>query len=201
MAIIKQRGLQLRVNTITDRNNIVKRPEHLVVHVDDAIADVDAGAGPAVYRWTEAFGGKWILISAGAEKTINFETKELLIQNGQVIAPNVPLNNFIWDIQILDNDVSIAYPRIEDLIISVGSITGLSDFNGYKVRFTYAYGSITTQLQEALDSKSTIYETNIDPLTVTNNKVKPGDFWHDLTDEGRIAICLTIATTLTWMEI
>lgn len=201
MAIIKQRGLQLRVNTIADRNAITKRPEHLVVHVDDAIADVDAGAGPAVYRWTEADGGKWILISAGAEKTINFETKELLIQNGQVVAPNIPLNNFIWDIQVLDGNMAIAYPRIEDLNISVGDIKGLDDFNGYKLRFTYAYGSITTQLQEAIDVKSTLYETNIDPLTVTNNKVKPGDFWHDLNDEGRIAICLTIAGNLTWMEI
>lgn len=201
MAIIKQRGLQARVASISERNNIDKRPEHLVVHVDDAIADVMAGAGPAVYRWTNADGGKWILLSAGAEKTISFETSELLIQNGSVIAPNIPLNNFVWDLHVMDGDVTMAYPRVEDLNISVGTISGLGAYNGKKLRFTYAYGSMTAQLQEALDSKAQLYETNINPLTVTGNKVKAGDFWHDLGDEGRIAICLTIANTLTWMEI
>ena len=137
MAIIKQRGLQLRVATIGDRNNIIKRPEHLVVHVDDAIADPLAGAGPAIYRWTEFDGGKWILVSTDAGVTVNFETKELLIENGVVTAPNLPLNNFIWDIQILQDDVVIAYPRIEDLNINLGLISGLDVYNGYKLRFTY----------------------------------------------------------------
>lgn len=63
MGIIKQRGLQLTVNTIADRNNIVKRPDHLVVHVKDAIADPLAGSGTAIYRWSE-HDSKWTLISA-----------------------------------------------------------------------------------------------------------------------------------------
>ncbi len=201
MAIIKQRGLQLRVATISDRNNIVKKPEHLVVHVDDAIADPLAGVGPAIYKWTEASGGKWLLLTSGAEKTISFETKELVITNGVVSAPNLPLNNFIWDIQLLQNDVVIAYPRIEDLNINLGLISGLDAYNGGKLRFTYAYGSITSQLQTALDTKSNLYELNIDPLTITDNNVKAGDFWHDITVPGKISICLTISNTLIWMEI
>ena len=201
MAIIKQRGLQLRVATISDRNNIVKKPEHLVVHVDDAIADPLAGAGPAIYKWTEASGGKWLLLTSGAEKTISFETKELIITNGVVSAPNLPLNNFIWDIQLLQDDVVIAYPRIEDLNINLGLISGLDAYNGSKLRFTYAYGSITSQLQTALDTKSNLYELNIDPLTITDNNVKAGDFWHDITVPGKVSICLTISNTLIWMEI
>ena len=201
MAIIKQRGLQLRVATISDRNNITKKPEHLVVHVDDAIADPLAGVGPAIYKWTEASGGKWLLLTSGAEKTISFETKELIITNGVVSAPNLPLNNFIWDIQLLQNDVVIAYPRIEDLNINLGLISGLDAYNGGKIRFTYAYGSIASQLQTALDTKSNLYELNIDPLTITDNNVKAGDFWHDITVPGKISICLTISNTLIWMEI
>lgn len=201
MAIVKQRGLQLTVDTIAERNAIVKRPEHLVVHVKDAIADVDAGSGPAVYRWTTTDGGKWLLISAGVERTINFETKELTIADGQVISPNIPLNNFIWDIQIIDGNTSVAYPRVEDLDILAGAIRGLDSFNGLKLRYTYSYGSIGTQLQEVLDAKSHLYETNVDPLTVTNNKVKAGDYWHDIRDEGRIAICLTLSGILTWVEV
>ncbi len=201
MAIIKQRGLQLRVATISDRNNITKKPEHLVVHVDDAIADPLAGVGPAIYKWTEASGGKWLLLTSGAEKTISFETKELIITNGVVSAPNLPLNNFIWDIQLLQNDVVIAYPRIEDLNINLGLISGLDAYNGGKIRFTYAYGSIASQLQTALDTKSNLYELNIDPLTITGNNVKAGDFWHDITVPGKISICLTISNTLIWMEI
>lgn len=201
MAIIKQRGLQLRVATISDRNNITKKPEHLVVHVDDAIADPLAGVGPAIYKWTEASGGKWLLLTSGAEKTISFETKELVITNGVVSAPNLPLNNFIWDIQLLQNDVVIAYPRIEDLNINLGLISGLDAYNGGKLRFTYAYGSIASQLQTALDTKSNLYELNIDPLTITGNNVKAGDFWHDITVPGKVSICLTISNTLIWMEI
>lgn len=201
MAIIKQRGLQLRVATISDRNNITKKPEHLVVHVDDAIADPLAGVGPAIYKWTEASGGKWLLLTSGAEKTISFETKELVITNGVVSAPNLPLNNFIWDIQLLQNDVVIAYPRIEDLNINLGLISGLDAYNGGKLRFTYAYGSIASQLQTALDTKSNLYELNIDPLTIIGNNVKAGDFWHDITVPGKVSICLTISNTLIWMEI
>ncbi len=201
MAIIKQRGLQLRVATINDRNSITKKPEHLVVHVDDAIADILAGAGPAIYRWTEADGGKWMLLSSGAEKTVSFETKELLIENGLVSAPNLPLNNFIWDIQVVEGDNVIAYPRVEDLDISLGLISGLDIYNGHKLRFTYAYGSIASQLQTALDTKSNLYELNIDPLTITGNNVKAGDFWHDITIPGKISICITISNTLIWMEI
>jgi len=201
MAIIRQRGLQVTVNTIAERNTIVKRPEHLVVHVKDAIADVDAGVGPAVYRWTLADGGKWMLISAGAEKTISFETKEMLIQEGVVYAPNIPMNNNIWDITVLDGNIAIAFPRIEDLSVVAGEIKQLDEWNGYKLRFTYAYGSLTAQIQEVLDSKSTLYELNVDPTTLTDNKVKAGDFWHDISDEGRIAIALTIGGALIWMEI
>lgn len=201
MAIIKQRGLQLRVATISDRNNIVKRPEHLVVHVDDAIADPLAGVGPAIYKWTEASGGKWLLLTAGAEKTISFETKELLITNGLVAAPNLPLNNFIWDIQVVEGDNVVAYPRVEDLNISLGLISGLDLYNGKSLRFTYAYGSMTSQLQTALDTKSNLYELNIDPLTITGNTIKAGDMWHDITTPGKISICLTISSTLMWMEI
>lgn len=201
MAIIKQRGLQTRAATINDRNIIAKKPEHLVVHVDDAIADPLAGPGPAIYRWTEFGGGRWILLSSGTEKTISYVTKELQIVDGIVVSPNLPLNNFIWDIQIVEGDTVIAYPRIEDLNVSLGLIRGLDLYNGKSLRFTYAYGSITSQLQTALDSKSTLYEMNLDPLTITANIVKAGDFWHDIRIPGKIAICLTIGNTLTWMEI
>ena len=200
MAIIKQRGLQLTVDTIGDRNAIVKRPDHLVVHVKDAIADVTAGAGTAIYRWSE-HDSTWVLISAGAEKTITFETNEQTIINGEVTLPNIPLNHNVWEIMIVDRDITVAYPRVEDLSFSNGTVSGLDAWGGLKLRCTYAYGTITDQLKTALDSKSSIYETPIDPLTVTNNHVKAGDFWHDTFDPGRIAIALTLGGALVWMEI
>ncbi len=203
MAIVKQRGLQLTVETINDRNDIEKKPEHLVVHVRDAIADIDAGAGPAVYRWAINADdvGIWILVSAGAERTMTFVTEELTVSDDQVIASNIPTNDHIWGIQILDDNEAIGYPRVEDLDISAGTIDGLGDWNGYKLRFTYAYGTLTSQMQAAIDIKSTLYESETDPLTVDNNTVKPGDMWHDLGDEGRVAICLTISDDLTWTEV
>ena len=201
MAVIRQNGLQVKVNTITDRDAITKRPEFLVVHVKDAIADIDAGAGSAVYRWTNDNGGKWILISKGAEKSLSFATEELLIANGQVVASNVPENGLIWHIEVLNGNVAIAYPRVEDLNISGATIAGLDGYNSYKLRFTYAYGSLSAQMQTILNTKSNFYEQNTDPLSVSGNTVKPGDFWHDTSNEGTIAICLTMGGTLTWMVV
>ena len=203
MAIIKQRGLQVTVATINERNALPQKPEHLVVHVTDAIADELAGSGPAVYRWVLDINqnGTWVLVSAGAEKTVSFTTQEISIINGQVTADNVPLNNHIWNLSIVDGDNIIAFPRIEDLDISIGIISGLDTWNSYKFRFTYAYGSITAQLQAVLDTKSTLYESDEDPLDEVGNKVKAGDMWHDLNSEGRIAICLTLGGTLNWLEI
>jgi len=200
MAIIKQRGLQVTVQNIAERNAITKRPDHLVVHVIDAISDPLAGSGTAIYRW-DTTSSEWILISAGAEKTVTFETFKGTIDNGQVILPNIPLNNNLWDMNVQINNVVYAFPQLEDLTVFNGTVSNLDEYNGYTFSCTYAYGSITTQLQSVFDTKSTLYEQNVDPLTETDNRVKAGDFWHDTGDTTRIAICLTINEILTWMEV
>jgi len=201
MSIIRHEGLNVTVNTIADRNNILKKPDNLTVTVIDAIGDVNAGSNTAVYRWSNNDGGKWILLSVGAEKSLTFATEELRIYNGSVISPNVPSNGHIWDIQIINDNRVMAYPRCEDLNISGNEINGLDSWNGLKIRYTYAYGTMSAQMEAILDAKVTFYETDIDPLSVVNNKVKAGNMWHDTSDEGRVAVCITVDNNLIWLEV
>ena len=62
MAITRYISFDKTVNTIADRNAIPNKVNGMTVVVRDAIADIAAGAGKAVYRWDD-FDSIWILIS------------------------------------------------------------------------------------------------------------------------------------------
>jgi hypothetical protein len=155
--IILYKNADKTVSTILDRNNIQYKIDNMVVTVLDAIADVNAGNGVATYRWSESL-SEWVLISKSGIDTMSFQTEELTIGDGKVIPSNVPVNNQLWDISILDGDVVIAMPRLEDIIVSATLISGLGEWNGYKIRFTYGYGKITQQIETYLDERLTAVE-------------------------------------------
>lgn len=152
MAIILYKNADKTVATIADRNLLPIKIDNMVVTVLDAIADVDAGSGVATYRWSEAL-SKWILISKSTIDTMSFDTLELTIADGKVLLPNIPTNNKIWGVMILDGDVIIADLRESDYIVSPTMVSGLGLYSGKKIRFTYAYGTITQQIETYLDSK------------------------------------------------
>ena len=54
MAVILYKGPNKTVATIADRNAITVKHDSMVVTVLDAIADPDAGAGIATFRWLES---------------------------------------------------------------------------------------------------------------------------------------------------
>lgn len=152
MAVIRHTNFDKTVNTIADRDAITPRVDNMTVLVVDAIGDINAGPGTATYRWNEYL-NIFVLMSKANEPTMSFDTLELVIDNtGSVVLPNVPQNNQIWDIQILNVNNVIAYPRIEDLTINAVSISGLNAWIGNTIRFTYAYGSITQQLTTYIDT-------------------------------------------------
>lgn len=152
MAIILYNTADKTVNTIADRNAIVHKIDNMVVTVLDAIADVDAGPGWATYKWNVSL-NKWLLLSRATIDTMSFETVELVIVDGKVTPPNVPVNNVIWDILVMDGDVILAELKLEDLAVTPSAVNNLSEFNGKKLRFTYAYGSITSQIESYMDSR------------------------------------------------
>ena len=152
MAVVLYKNADKTVDTIAERNNIPYKIDNMVVTVIDAIADPDAGAGIATYRYNAQL-GNWILISKSSTETMSFDTEELLISNGEVNPSNVPSNNQIWDIKVIDGDVIIADIRIEDIDVSATTIQGLGDYNGYKLRFAYAYGSTTQQISTYVDER------------------------------------------------
>lgn len=150
--IIRHKTFDTTVNTIDDRNNIQYKVDHMVVLVKDAISDMDAGPGEATYRY-DATGLKWILISKSTTYTMSFGTEELMIIGGSVVPSNIPANNSIWDVLVLDGDNVIAYPRAEELAITPTSINNLTEYEGKKLRFTYAYGTFTQQMNSVLDER------------------------------------------------
>lgn len=152
MAVVLYKSADRTVNNIAERNSIQHKIDHMVVTVLDSIADIDAGAGVATYRFNKTL-DSWILISKSNSNTINFETEEQLITNGSVTASNIPTSNQIWDVKVVDGDVIVAEVRTEDLIVSSGNISGLNVYNGKKLRFTYAYGTISQQVSEYIDSR------------------------------------------------
>jgi len=152
MAVILYKSANTTVNTIADRNAIPYKVDHMVATVLDAIADPVAGAGIATYRYNASL-DQWILISKSSVETMSFETEELLIVNGAVSPSQIPTDNQIWDVKVVDGNVIIADVRVEDLTVTPSSVSGLNAYDGYKLRFTYAYGTVTQQMDSYLDAK------------------------------------------------
>lgn len=161
MAVTRHSNFDRTVNTIAERNAITRRVDGMMVTVKDAIADVDAGAGKAVYRW-DASDLSWILIFKSTYETVSYVTEELTIVNGAVTASNYPVDNTIWEISVIDGNDQIAFPRLSDLTISLGVINlGTSFWDNKKLRFTYAYGSISQQLNSVLSTKADVVDISI----------------------------------------
>ena len=152
MAIVLYQNADITVPTISARNALTRKIDNMVVVVLDAIADAAAGPGVATYRWSKSL-DNWILISKSSYDTIKFATEELLISGGSVTPSNIPTDNQIWGIDVLDGTNIIANLTMEGLTITPTSISGLAAWNGYKLRFTYAYGTISQQVDSYIKTQ------------------------------------------------
>lgn len=151
MATVIHQKADKTVLTIADRNVISPKPDNMVVVVIDAIGDIDAGTGVATYRWNKQL-NTWLMISKSGNN-LNFTTEELVINGGQVNPSHVPSDNLIWGIVAIDGDTIMAEIRIEDITVAPDTITGLAAWDGLNLRFTYAYGTITQQIDSYIDQK------------------------------------------------
>lgn len=148
------------VDTILDRNNIEVKRNGMKVTVEDAIADINAGAGIATYIWNQKL-NNWLLISKSSTESISFETVEVSISNGMATPPNIPTNNVLWDIYVMDGSTIVHEIKLEDIIVASTLISGLGAYNGKKLRFTYAYGTITQQIESYINDKVNILDSAI----------------------------------------
>lgn len=173
MAVVQHQTANQTVATIAERNNpaIVLKRDGMILTVTDAIADPDAGAGEATYLWNKTL-DKWLLLSKSTTETMSFQTAELTIEDGKVSLPNIPNNNVLWDIYVIDGaGIIVAELRLENIIVSSTLISGLGAYNGKKLRFTYAYGTMTQQMGTYLAEQLGTVEANISNVTniVINN--------------------------------
>ena len=153
MAITRYSSFDKTVNTIAERNAIVNKVNHMTVVVKDAIADPSAGAGKAIYRW-DAVDNVWILVSKSTYETISFATEELTITNSEVQLSNYPVDNKVWNAVILNGNTILGDLNLSSVTVSNSKITGINpDFNGNTLRVTYAYGSISVQINSAIEDK------------------------------------------------
>ena len=152
MAIILHPSTDKTVNTVDDRNAIQYKVDNMLVTVLDAIDDPNAGAGVAVYRYSETL-DQWVLISTENVNSLNFATEELTITNGGVVPSYIPVGNQIWGVVVVDGDVIVAGIPSSDIVITPTRISGLTGYEGKRLRFTYAYGTITAQLEAYIDYK------------------------------------------------
>lgn len=197
MAVIRYSSFDLTVNDIAERNAIVNRVNHMTVVVKDAIADVSAGQGKAIYRW-DAVDNVWILVSSGSTGSISFITEEIQIIDGNVVLSNYPINNLLWNLSIVENDLIFTEPRISDLNIFGLEVSGLSDYNTKYLRCTYAYGSMAQQVDAIMNTKVSIFTQNEVP-----NNPKIGDFWLDINNSKFSQYrCVDFANLIfEWIEV
>ena len=161
MAVILYKGPNKTVATILARNAIAVKHDSMVVTVLDAIADPDAGAGIATFRWVEST-SQWILVSKSGIESINFVTEELLISNGAVTPTHIAISSNYWNIVVVDGDVIQAELRLENFTSTPNGISGLTAYNGLSLRVTYAYGTVGQQVSDYVDFKAAEIQANLD---------------------------------------
>lgn len=191
--IVRYSNFDKTVATIAERDSIANKVDGMIVTVMDASADPDVNTGKAVYRWISE-DSTWVAIYKGSYESLAFVTEELTITSGAVTASYVPADNIIWDVSIISGDEQMAFPRVEEMIFngSGGISLGTSEYDGYKLRFTYGYGSITQQLNSALDAKVSLEDFNIDK---TQAVVSASEF--DLSAASLFTKTISANTTFT----
>jgi len=67
MAVISHSNKDTRVANISKRDNLLRKVDNMMVIVEDAVDDIEAGPGPATYRY-DAKNDAWILEAGGASE-------------------------------------------------------------------------------------------------------------------------------------
>jgi hypothetical protein len=141
------------VNTVNDRNEITKRFPGMKVTVNDATGDPEFGGGVVQYQW-DAIGNRWAPVWSDRKPELKFATEEKVIANGQVTADNPVKDQKVWSALIINSVtgevMGDVVPSINANVISVGSL----DYEGHKLRYTYAFGNMTQYMTDIWNQKA-----------------------------------------------
>ena len=150
MAIIIANDGDRVVATIADRNAIAKKFDGMQVTVQDAIADVIAGEGEALYQWS-ASKSKWILIGKENIDSLEFTSESGVLVNGKVTATEHPQSGLVWDCYVIGQDGSvvadITAPSILNNEINIGTLA----YDGLTIHYSYGFGRIQATVAALID--------------------------------------------------
>mgnify|MGYP001597814595 CR=1 FL=1 len=168
MAIIVANDGSRFVDTLAERNSIPveRRFNGMRVTVKDATADPLFGGGSVQYLW-DRVAQLWVPIWSDKKPDLTFATEEKTIVDGAVTTDNIVKDGIIWSARVVDLSGVI----LGDAQVTVaGNVITLNtqDHNGMVLHYTYAYGSMTTQLMEIWSTKA-----NVDSPAFTGNPTAP----------------------------
>lgn len=152
MAILIANNGNRVVETIADRNAIEKRHMGMSVIVKDSTADVRFGGGLVNYIW-DSIALDWLPTYSSYKPDIKFSTESKTIIGGVVTTDYVVRDGMVWSAKILDAD---------GLIVADAQVTAVGDkiqlpngnWDGHKLYYTYAHGTMTTELYGLWESKA-----------------------------------------------
>lgn len=152
MAIIIANDGNFTVDTIADRNAISKRYTGLRVFVKDATADPYFGGGSVQYIW-DGVSLKWSPIWSSNKSELNFTTEEKVLVDGKVTADNNVKDNVLLSAVIINSQGNIASDAIPTVVGKEINL-GTNAYDTMKLRYTYAYGSLSSMLDDIWSVKA-----------------------------------------------
>lgn len=173
MAILIANDGHRDVDTIAERDAIVKRFNGMTVFVRDSIADPTFGGGAVQYLWDSVV-NSWSPVWSEKKPTLNFTTEDKVLVNGQVTADQTIKDNVVWSARIIDDDDTIladARVSITGLVLNIGT----NQFDGKRLHYTYAYGEYAPGVEDLINSKADKESPEFTgtPLTPTPNINEP----------------------------
>jgi hypothetical protein len=147
------------VDNIVLRNLLPERFDGQEVTVRDATDDPLLGSGSASYKWM-ASQNRWALTWSDVYPTMSFAHEDLLITDGKATASNIPASGVVWAAYIIDpvddgilQDVKPAVNLAELSLLT-------NDFDGKKLRVSYGYGSVASQIMSVSGDFASVTHTH-----------------------------------------
>lgn len=152
MAILIANNGNRVVETIAERDAIVRRYSSLSVTVKDATADVRFGGGLVAYVW-DTVSEDWLPTYSSVKPDLKFSTEEKAIVDGSVTTDYVVKDGEVWGAKIIDSDGLIVADAHIKAIGDTITLTG-GPWDNHKLHFTYAHGTMTTELYDIWKTKA-----------------------------------------------
>lgn len=169
MSVVQHKSADKTVATISARNAIMPRIDHMTVVVLDASGDTSVLTGKAIYKW-DATADAWLLLAKETADTLSFSRETKVITNDTVQTSYLPANGVIWDVYVEmgGNEITQVEWSVDGSIITIQPDTP-GQLDGKRLNYKYAYGTITQQLDSALQTH--LNATDPHPQYVTANEL------------------------------